>query len=292
MRVSDPPLRWTGATVRASKDPPNLDNCLSRAPGRVGDRSGLLRLRAPSSSRITSPPQGCGFYPEFPGAPSNTPVRRCSFATITASATPSPSSPMGFDWQGATYPSLSAIARAITGTAWSGPRFFALARGNGGWITAASCSSASRSQLCAMSRTTARSLSREISRARSRHSWARRRYSSALARVMATAHMCATRHNARRRKLFLQIVPHPDGNGGPRPYKQNQWVMDGFWDCGPVPVPVTSPGDACAQSPEPAPGALSGLPRFCQWRTNVSLVFSIRRMLAESSAAARPTRRG
>jgi len=31
----------------------------------------------------------------------------------------------GFDWQGATYPSLSAIARAITGTAWSGPRFFA-----------------------------------------------------------------------------------------------------------------------------------------------------------------------
>src|SRR5438445_9135662 len=37
----------------------------------------------------------------------------------------------GFEWQGATYPSLSAIARAITGTAWSGPRFFALARGNG-----------------------------------------------------------------------------------------------------------------------------------------------------------------
>jgi DUF2924 family protein len=37
----------------------------------------------------------------------------------------------GFDWRGATYPSLSAIARAITGTAWSGPRFFALARGNG-----------------------------------------------------------------------------------------------------------------------------------------------------------------
>jgi Protein of unknown function (DUF2924) len=39
--------------------------------------------------------------------------------------------PDGFDWQGATYPSLSAIARAITGTAWSGPRFFALARPNG-----------------------------------------------------------------------------------------------------------------------------------------------------------------
>jgi Protein of unknown function (DUF2924) len=32
----------------------------------------------------------------------------------------------GFEWQGTTYTSLSAIARAITGTAWSGPRFFAL----------------------------------------------------------------------------------------------------------------------------------------------------------------------
>jgi Protein of unknown function (DUF2924) len=39
--------------------------------------------------------------------------------------------PDGFDWQGTSYPSLSAIARAITGTAWSGPRFFALARPNG-----------------------------------------------------------------------------------------------------------------------------------------------------------------
>jgi Protein of unknown function (DUF2924) len=27
----------------------------------------------------------------------------------------------GFEWQGTTYASLSAIARAITGTAWSGP---------------------------------------------------------------------------------------------------------------------------------------------------------------------------
>ena len=35
----------------------------------------------------------------------------------------------GFDWQGMRYPSLSAIARAITGTAWSGPRFFALQGG-------------------------------------------------------------------------------------------------------------------------------------------------------------------
>jgi hypothetical protein len=32
----------------------------------------------------------------------------------------------GFSWQGAHYRSLSAVARTITGTAWSGPLFFGL----------------------------------------------------------------------------------------------------------------------------------------------------------------------
>ena len=32
----------------------------------------------------------------------------------------------GFAWQGATYTSLSDVARAITGTRWNGPRFFGL----------------------------------------------------------------------------------------------------------------------------------------------------------------------
>jgi hypothetical protein len=35
--------------------------------------------------------------------------------------------PDGFMWRGETYPSLSAIARKITGVSWSGPRFFGLA---------------------------------------------------------------------------------------------------------------------------------------------------------------------
>ena len=34
----------------------------------------------------------------------------------------------GFGWAGKTWPSLSAIARAMTGTRWSGPRFFGLNR--------------------------------------------------------------------------------------------------------------------------------------------------------------------
>ena len=34
--------------------------------------------------------------------------------------------PEGFVWEGKPYSSLSAIARAITGTVWNGPRFFAV----------------------------------------------------------------------------------------------------------------------------------------------------------------------
>jgi hypothetical protein len=38
----------------------------------------------------------------------------------------------GFSWRDKTYPSLSAIAMAITGTSWNGPRFFGLRGGKGG----------------------------------------------------------------------------------------------------------------------------------------------------------------
>jgi hypothetical protein len=34
--------------------------------------------------------------------------------------------PDGFSWNGKTYPSLSKVAFAMTGTRWSGPRFFGL----------------------------------------------------------------------------------------------------------------------------------------------------------------------
>jgi hypothetical protein len=34
----------------------------------------------------------------------------------------------GFAWNGKTYPSLSQVAFAITGTRWNGPRFFWFAR--------------------------------------------------------------------------------------------------------------------------------------------------------------------
>lgn len=38
---------------------------------------------------------------------------------------------VGFGWNGATYRSLSEVARAITGTRWNGPRFFGLERVGG-----------------------------------------------------------------------------------------------------------------------------------------------------------------
>ena len=39
--------------------------------------------------------------------------------------------PDGLCWQDKTYPSLSTIAQAITGTSWNGPRFFGLRGGSG-----------------------------------------------------------------------------------------------------------------------------------------------------------------
>ena len=44
----------------------------------------------------------------------------------------------GFAWRGARYTSLSAVARAITGARWSGPRFFGLHDKNGNTTDASS----------------------------------------------------------------------------------------------------------------------------------------------------------
>src|SRR5262245_31900942 len=64
----------------------------------------------------------------------NSPQRRFKFGTVLVRDYQGERhtvtvAPEGFEWQGRTYRSLSAIARAITGTVWSGPRFFALRPG-------------------------------------------------------------------------------------------------------------------------------------------------------------------
>ena len=48
-------------------------------------------------------------------------VREWNGRTIDVTATE-----QGMEWEGRTFRSLSAIAREVTGTAWSGPRFFGI----------------------------------------------------------------------------------------------------------------------------------------------------------------------
>ena len=54
-------------------------------------------------------------------------VRECQGERHTVTVVPG-----GYVWRETTYPSLSMIARAITGTAWNGPRFFGLRASDNG----------------------------------------------------------------------------------------------------------------------------------------------------------------
>jgi Protein of unknown function (DUF2924) len=54
----------------------------------------------------------------------------------------------GFRWRGEDYPSLTAIARIITGTNWNGPRFFGLREGpDGGGDRAGSAAAAGQAEV-------------------------------------------------------------------------------------------------------------------------------------------------
>ena len=66
--------------------------------------------RSPSSKALANLPVGAVLTRSFD--------RRCVVVTVLAD---------GFEYQSRKYRSLSAIAREVTGTQWSGPRFFGLA---------------------------------------------------------------------------------------------------------------------------------------------------------------------
>jgi len=66
----------------------------------------------PPSKRIKRPALGTRLIREYQGVEHRVTVIR-----------------EGFEYQGRTFQSLSQIAREITGTRWSGPLFFGLARG-------------------------------------------------------------------------------------------------------------------------------------------------------------------
>ena len=79
---------------------------LDRELGRLGGTSGSAALMLPRRGPILP---GTRFVREWNGK------------TIAVTATDG-----GFEWNSETYRSLSEIARAVTGTHWSGPRFFGL----------------------------------------------------------------------------------------------------------------------------------------------------------------------
>ena len=81
--------------------------------------------------------------------------------------------PGGFSWQDKTYPSLSTIAQAITGTSWNGPRFFGL-RGGSGPEAAVEPVPVMKDRLRVLSRSSIRSSGHASRAARSRPSPARR----------------------------------------------------------------------------------------------------------------------
>ncbi len=92
-----------------------------------------LKPLAPPLPPPLAPAPSAPSAPQTPaasGAPSNTPLRpgarllrEWRGATHEVRV-----GPHGFEYAGTTYKSLSAIARAITGTPWSGPAFFGLKR--------------------------------------------------------------------------------------------------------------------------------------------------------------------
>lgn len=87
-----------------------LDRATIQALARLASDPGTATVPPLPELRSTKP--GTLLVREWAGALQTVTVLEASFA-----------------WQGKSYDSLSAVARAITGTAWNGPRFFGLRKG-------------------------------------------------------------------------------------------------------------------------------------------------------------------
>src|SRR5215204_2305314 len=87
----------------------DLDKATARLLDRIADDAGSgKRVEVPVPDRVGIRP-GTLLVREWEGV--------CHRVMVMAE---------GFAWNGSTYPSLSKVARAITGTRWNGPRFFGL----------------------------------------------------------------------------------------------------------------------------------------------------------------------
>jgi hypothetical protein len=89
-------LAFGGLSVQAER---RLDDLVDELDGK----------KKPKAKDMTAPIVGTKLFREWQGV----------MQEVTALAD-------GFEWQGRRYQSLSAVARAITGTRWNGPLFFGL----------------------------------------------------------------------------------------------------------------------------------------------------------------------
>jgi hypothetical protein len=120
------PLRWRWRAVFGRKPPAGLStNLLARMIAWRLQQQAFGGLDGESLSFLESLARQSG-PPRRHLKPGTVLVRDYQGERHTVTVTTD-----GFEWRGTTCQSLSAIARAITGTAWSGPRFFALAQSKG-----------------------------------------------------------------------------------------------------------------------------------------------------------------
>ena len=97
---------------------------LDRDSARLLDRIGKERLRRRAAAERAAKPKAPPIVPPIPAPglrPGTLLVREFAGEVHTVTVVAG-----GFAWKGATYASLSEVARAITGTRWNGPRFFGL----------------------------------------------------------------------------------------------------------------------------------------------------------------------
>jgi len=109
--------RWRSAFDR--EPPPRVHTSLMRRVLAWQAQVDAAGLKVATSASL--PPRRPGKVPVLP--PGTRLLREWQGATYEVRVLPH-----GFEYDGKTYTSLTAIARAITGTPWSGPAFFGVKR--------------------------------------------------------------------------------------------------------------------------------------------------------------------
>jgi hypothetical protein len=120
--LADLRARWRAATGREAPAAYGRDLLLRALLHRRA--GGLDRATAALLDRLLEAEDPGALLPDrVPSGPKPGTVFLRAWGGVTHTVTATGS---GYLWNGATHPSLSAVARRITGVAWNGPRFFGL----------------------------------------------------------------------------------------------------------------------------------------------------------------------